>query len=250
MPLPLYPPPLQRALGGDKQSRIGWTDHSIQDILHGWGKRYKIPCRHKVMVTNICEPKHEYLLDIRLTSVSMMRPMKKESTATARMKSSLRCLRRKVDGYMSTTAVTRLSTHTNCGRHFGHVPWRTGRSLKSWYRNATVCGSHLTIQSQKDNHDEEATGPQRRERHHGHSAWISDEGQAWTCVSHTSIGNGGHAEPSWGDSCKEVLSIFEDGIEIVSPSQPSKWHQPSFKTLTDVRKPKPGQNPPKDGFKS
>lgn len=48
-----------------------------------------------------------------LTSVSMMSPMRKDTTATARMKSSLRFLRRKVVGYMSTMAVTRLSTHTN-----------------------------------------------------------------------------------------------------------------------------------------
>lgn len=49
----------------------------------------------------------------KLTSVSMMRPRKKDTIATARMKSSLRFLRRKTEGYISTTAVTRLSTHTN-----------------------------------------------------------------------------------------------------------------------------------------
>lgn len=46
----------------------------------------------------------------------MMRPMRNETMATAKMKSSLRFLRRKVLGYMSTMAVTRLSTHTNCRR--------------------------------------------------------------------------------------------------------------------------------------
>lgn len=40
--------------------------------------------------------------------------------------------------------------------------------------------SHLTVQSQKDDHDEEAAGPQRGERHHGHSARIGYEGQTWT----------------------------------------------------------------------
>lgn len=50
---------------------------------------------------------------LRPTSVSMMSPRRKDTTATPRMNSSLRFLRRKVEGYMSTMAVTRLSTHTN-----------------------------------------------------------------------------------------------------------------------------------------
>ncbi|TNN67381.1 hypothetical protein EYF80_022326 [Liparis tanakae] len=72
------------------------------------------------------------------TSVSMMSPKRKDTTATPRMKSSLRCLRRKVEGYMSTMA------------------------------------------PQKDDHDEEAAGPQRGERHHGHGTRIRDEGQTRT----------------------------------------------------------------------
>lgn len=47
------------------------------------------------------------------TSVSMMRPIKKEKRLTPRRKSSLRCLRLNKVGCMSTIAVTRLSTHTN-----------------------------------------------------------------------------------------------------------------------------------------
>lgn len=47
------------------------------------------------------------------TSMSMMRPIRKENRDTAKRKSSLRFLRRNTAGYMSTTAVTRLSTHTN-----------------------------------------------------------------------------------------------------------------------------------------
>lgn len=47
------------------------------------------------------------------TSISMMRPTKKEKRLTPKRKSSLRFLRRNTAGYMSTTAVTRLSTHTN-----------------------------------------------------------------------------------------------------------------------------------------
>lgn len=61
---------------------------------------------------------------LRPTSVSMMSPMRKDTTATARMKSSLRFLRRKVEGYMSTMAVTRLSTHTNWSRKKQEV-WDT-----------------------------------------------------------------------------------------------------------------------------
>lgn len=47
------------------------------------------------------------------TSVNMMRPTRKETRLTANRKSSRRFLRRNTSGYMSTTAVTRLSTHTN-----------------------------------------------------------------------------------------------------------------------------------------
>lgn len=47
------------------------------------------------------------------TSVSMMRPIKKEKRLTPKRKSSLRCLRLNTVGCMSTIAVTRLSTHTN-----------------------------------------------------------------------------------------------------------------------------------------
>lgn len=49
-----------------------------------------------------------------------------------------------------------------------------------------VCASYLTVESQKDNHDEEQRGPERRERHHAHSSRVSDEGEtrAWRDQSH------------------------------------------------------------------
>lgn len=65
------------------------------------------------------------------TSVSMMSPMRKETTDTARMKSSLRFLRRKVEGYMSIMAVTRLSTHTNWSREKQEA-WYMCRSVPVW----------------------------------------------------------------------------------------------------------------------
>lgn len=51
-----------------------------------------------------------------LTSVHMMSPMKKETTDIPRISSSRRYPLLNVSGYMSTTAVTKLSTHTNCRR--------------------------------------------------------------------------------------------------------------------------------------
>lgn len=54
-----------------------------------------------------------------LTSVHMMSPMKKETTDIPRISSSRRYPLLNVSGYMSTTAVTKLSTHTNCRR--GHL---------------------------------------------------------------------------------------------------------------------------------
>lgn len=38
----------------------------------------------------------------------------------------------------------------------------------------------LTVQAQKQQHDEEEDGPQGWQRHHGHSFRVSDEGQART----------------------------------------------------------------------
>lgn len=48
-----------------------------------------------------------------LTSISMISPTKKDTMHTTNKKSSLRFLRRNTVGYMSTMAVTRLSTQTN-----------------------------------------------------------------------------------------------------------------------------------------
>lgn len=39
---------------------------------------------------------------------------------------------------------------------------------------------YLAVKPQENNHDEEEGGPQWRERHHAHSAGVSNEGQAWT----------------------------------------------------------------------
>lgn len=41
--------------------------------------------------------------------------------------------------------------------------------------------THLAVEPQEHNHDEEKCGPQSGERHHAHSAGVSDEGQARTC---------------------------------------------------------------------
>lgn len=41
--------------------------------------------------------------------------------------------------------------------------------------------THLAVEPQKHNHDEEKCGPQSGERHHAHGAGVSDEGQARTC---------------------------------------------------------------------
>lgn len=41
-------------------------------------------------------------------------------------------------------------------------------------------GTYLTVEPQEDDHDEEEGGPQRRERHHAHSARVRNEGQAGT----------------------------------------------------------------------
>lgn len=38
--------------------------------------------------------------------------------------------------------------------------------------------SHLSVQAQHDDHEEEADGPELRHRHHGHSSGVGDEGQA------------------------------------------------------------------------
>lgn len=41
--------------------------------------------------------------------------------------------------------------------------------------------AHLCVQTQHDDHDEEAHGPQLRHRHHGHRSGEGDEGQTRTC---------------------------------------------------------------------
>lgn len=58
----------------------------------------------------------EVKVKVSPTSVHMMSPMKKETTDIPRISSSRRYPLLKVSGYMSTTAVTKLSTHTNCPR--------------------------------------------------------------------------------------------------------------------------------------
>lgn len=75
------------------------------------------------------------------TSISMMRPMKKEKRLTANRKSSLRFLRLNTAGYMSTTAVTRLSTHTNWQEMRGKAKWTrlvlfvSYNEVKTWSAN-------------------------------------------------------------------------------------------------------------------
>lgn len=58
------------------------------------------------------------------TSVHMMSPMRKETTDIPRISSSRRYPLLKVSGYMSTTAVTKLSTHTNCRRRGDSIKTR------------------------------------------------------------------------------------------------------------------------------
>lgn len=45
--------------------------------------------------------------------------------------------------------------------------------------------AHLCVQTQHDDHDEEAHGPQLRHRHHGNRSGEGDEGQTWTCEEPT-----------------------------------------------------------------
>lgn len=39
----------------------------------------------------------------------------------------------------------------------------------------------MCVHSQKDEHEEEADSPKLRQRHHGSSLRVGDEGQSWTC---------------------------------------------------------------------
>lgn len=41
--------------------------------------------------------------------------------------------------------------------------------------------THLAVEPQEHNHDEEECGPQSGERHHAHGSGVGDEGQARTC---------------------------------------------------------------------
>lgn len=50
--------------------------------------------------------------------------------------------------------------------------------------------THLAVEPQEDNHDEEKCGPQSGEGHHAHGAGVSDEGQARTCEDQNTTGAG------------------------------------------------------------
>lgn len=73
--------------------------------------------------------KDDYVVWVKVspTSVHMMSPMRKETTDIPRISSSRRYPLLKVSGYMSTTAVTKLSTHTNCRRRGDLI-----KTLKYW----------------------------------------------------------------------------------------------------------------------
>lgn len=72
-------------------------------------------------------------------------------------------------------------------------PWRcpcliNGHYTKQLFR-LYICGftaespgkcTDLAVEAQKQQHDEEEDGPEGWQRHHGHSFWVGDEGQART----------------------------------------------------------------------
>lgn len=57
--------------------------------------------------------------------------------------------------------------------------------------------THLAVESQEHNHDEEKCGPQSRERHHAHGTGVSDKSQARTCE-----GQDGKDSKCAGFSCR------------------------------------------------
>lgn len=68
-------------------------------------------------IQDLCHPQIMTETSFNITSMSMIRPTKKDRKDMAKRKSSLRYFWRNTAGYISTMAVTRLSTHTNWWKH-------------------------------------------------------------------------------------------------------------------------------------
>lgn len=56
-----------------------------------------------------------------------------------------------------------------------------GSNVTSIVEEKECVFTHLAVEPQEHNHDEEECGPQSGERHHAHGSGVSDEGQARTC---------------------------------------------------------------------
>lgn len=108
------------------------------------------------------------------------------------MRVSRRFFLRKMVGYMSTRAVTRLSTQTNCRERRSHlcqpIPHLLSSTLctptgqvQSRPEGTVAPRLYLAVQSQQHHHQEEEAGPERGEGQHDHSPRIGDECQARPC---------------------------------------------------------------------
>lgn len=120
------------------------------------------------------------------TSISMTRPMRKETRTTANRKSSRRYFRRNTAGYMSTMAVTRLSTHTNWCRRGEKVINRNAIIIKAImkkknHQNGGACYLKIVHSFVPDCPALEKQswwrrGPPTRETR---ASWTQHEGKLW-----------------------------------------------------------------------
>lgn len=126
------------------------------------------------------------------------------------MRVSRRFFLRKMLGYMSTRAVTRLSTQTNCKEQRSHLhqPILTGSPAplpflgqiqacleetvaSVWQKIALHLRLYLAVESKQNNHQEEEARPEWREGQHDHSPRVGDECQARPCSEKGfRVGNG------------------------------------------------------------
>lgn len=53
-------------------------------------------------------------------------------------------------------------------------------TLGSYLNSSHDNFGYMRVHSQKEEHEEEADGPELRQRHHGCSLRVGDEGQTWT----------------------------------------------------------------------
>lgn len=77
----------------------------------------------------------------------------------------------------------------------------------------------MCVHSQQDEHQEEADGPELRQRHHGCSLWVGDEGQTWTW--------GGGREQEQGPFCGTVQRFMMDlkALSSTHRTRPQCLHQ-------------------------